>query len=68
MEMNRCVVCGKDWKVLFTGKTSPCAEKETVLVGTSLKVPWLDLTPCKTIDLCGDSPSALSARVNDENS
>lgn len=45
---------GKDWKILFAGKTSPQSEKETVLVGTSLKVPWLDLTPCKTIDLCGD--------------
>lgn len=45
---------GRDWKVLFAGKTSPQSEKETVLVGTSLKVPWLDLTPCKTIDLCGD--------------
>ena len=45
---------GKDWKVLFTGKTSPCAEKETVLVGTSLPVSWLDLTPCKTVDCCGD--------------
>ena len=45
---------GKDWKILFAGKTSPQAEKETVLVGTSLKVPWLDLTPCKTVELSGD--------------
>ena len=57
---------GKDWKVLFAGNARPvddgtvlfeskpnlCAE--TVLVGTSLKVPWLDLTPCKAVELCGD--------------
>ena len=45
---------GKDWKVLFAGKIDPQAEKETVLVGTSLKVPWLDLTPCKAVELCGN--------------
>lgn len=45
---------GKDWKVLFADKTSLYAKKETVLVGTSLKVPWLDLTPCKAVELCGD--------------
>ena len=45
---------GMDWKVLFAGKTNPESGNEIVLVGTSLKVPWLDLTPCKTIDLCGD--------------
>lgn len=46
------VLEGKNWKVLFAGKPNLWAE--TVLVGTSLKVPWLDLTPCKTVDLCGD--------------
>ena len=45
---------GKDWKVLFAEKRSPASENEVVLVGTSLKVPWLDLTPCKTIELSGD--------------
>ena len=57
---------GKDWKVLFEGKTrseddetvlfdsNPKSCVGTVLVGTSLKVPWLDLTPCKTVELSGD--------------
>ena len=45
---------GKDWKVLFAEKRSTASENEVVLVGTSLKVPWLDLTPCKTIELSGD--------------
>ena len=57
---------GKNWKVLFAGNARPANDgtvlfeskpnlcAETVLVGTSLKVPWLDLTPCKTVDLCGD--------------
>lgn len=57
---------GKDWKVLFEGKTrseddetvlfdsNPKSCVGTVLVGTSLKVPWLDLTPCKAVGLCGD--------------
>lgn len=45
---------GKDWKVLFAEKRSPASENEVVLVGTSLKVPWLDLTPCKTVELSGD--------------
>ena len=45
---------GKDWKVLFAEKKSQASENEVVLVGTSLKVPWLDLTPCKTIELSGD--------------
>ena len=57
---------GRDWKVLFEGKTrsegdetvlfdsNPKSSVGTVLVGTSLKVPWLDLTPCKTVELSGD--------------
>ena len=57
---------GRDWKVLFEGKarseddetvlfdSNPKSCVGMVLVGTSLKVPWLDLTPCKTIELSGD--------------
>ena len=57
---------GRDWKVLFEGKTrsegdetvlfdsNPKSSVGTVLVGTSLKVPGLDLTPCKTVELSGD--------------